>query len=856
MIYMDNSDLVLGFLLLLLLVILILVCSAYLAEWYTEKALQSYARFQSTKGKLQKLENDLDREASKWPIYARPVLFTSVDKNTQRTFGMAHRALMEAKRIEKEFPSIPLRPSEAFEMFSPMECARRILYCDAVIQLEVEFAKWLDQLEDGKKTLNQHYKAEGRTLDDVKGKLEALKARLSAAEKKVAERAHGEAFNETVGWAINYAQIGTQASTEKLEVPQDKELLHYAIADTFIRLTNYLLDHFDLYAMDVSFSEKFILDRFENRLKDFEINLRKVIEAKAKVEDEGSPAKEISPAATMRQSISGTGTKFTAQTTLQIRQATYQQAANAIEIWDDVKLLDSLLLVLKEKLERASSSFSFFLKTHAIYLELTQKIAVPNIPRLQEGSLKLETECETYWGGFATFPLHWNEALRESSLPTVEFNAAKELFISQIAYYLRSDSKIKQSELTGIISKMTCYLVKVEKGVTSYKKLSLHLQVHKDARVKVEARLENNGSSGKLVRDMELLTKDYSDANHLECAQNREEYNEFVVRAKKITGANFPAMLGELNVFEGKCWSLITRHWEEIKVLRQQCETISMRLRTQRNTIQQFKAATPRLKYDFPTIETKVHAALQHDYTKNGNVQWLEGYLQEANRVIGDADQSIAQLNAEWQTFVAAEESAFALLTQHQALLYKYQEVFSVSWAWVRIDSADLLTNAKRKMEQLSTPLSRNRDPQLKTSVEEAVWSCQKVKEELEMLNSTTLGRLAEIHQQQDEFQKSFDALMNMVDRPLAPIDYMFRSKPKVPAKLRELCFLATQVDERRQARSFLSAADAYFQKQLTEEDAEKLIQEYHINYGLIIEEQNNQAGATVNNAGRDMYSN
>ena len=117
------------------------------------------------------------------------------------------------------------------------------------------------------------------------------------------------------------------------------------------------------------------------------------------------------------------------------------------------------------------------------------------------------------------------------------------------------------------------------------------------------------------------------------------------------------------------------------------------------------------------------------------------------------------------------------------------------------------------------------------------------------------MDRLDEIQQQQDEFGQFYEALMNIIDKPLAPIDFLFKTRPKVPVKIRELCFLATQVHERMQVRSLLSAADSYFQKQLTEEDAEKLIQEYHINYGTIIEQQNNHAGATVNNAGRDINS-
>ena len=855
MIYVDRSDILLGMFVLFSVVFLIVVGLVYAAERYTKKALLSYAQFQNTKSKLENLEKDLDQEASKWPIYARPVLFKTIDKSTQCTFGTAHWALTEARRIANEFPSVPKSPSKALHILSPFQCARRILHCQAVIQQESELAERMGQLENDQKKLRHHGSEEKRTLQEVEQKLVKLKARLSAAEKKVAEKAHGESFNETIGWVINYAQIGMQASSEKLDSPREKGLLNYAIADTFISLTNYLLAHFDLSAMDVSYSAKFTLDRFESRLKDFENHLRKVIEAKARANDEQVRAKATSRATLAQTSISDTATRFTTQTALQIRRATYQQAANAIETWDDVTLLDSLLVVLSQKLERASSSFSFFQKTYTIYLDLTQKIASINIPHLQEESLKLETECERYWGKLAEIPFHWLEGLQGSAPPSVEFNSAKDLYLSQIARYFNPDSKIKQSELTGVISKMTYYLVVVENGRISYRKLSLHLQVHKDAEAKVAARLANNGSTGDLVKDMESRNKDYAETNRQECSRNRTEFDGFIGRAKKITGANFPAMLLELDTFERKCRSLMLRHSEQIKVLHQQCETNVQELNTRKKTILQFKIITPKIKYDFPSIETEIQSIVQKAYKNSGNVQWLEGYLKEVGRILGNADQALGQLNAEWEKFADAEQNTFALLTQYQASLARYQSDVSVSWMWVRKESATLLERARTKLEQLSAPLASNRDPQLKTSVSDAIRNCQRVNEELSKLNSTTLDRLDEIQQQQDEFGQFYEALMNIIDKPLAPIDFLFKTRPKVPVKIRELCFLATQVHERMQVRSLLSAADSYFQKQLTEEDAEKLIQEYHINYGTIIEQQNNHAGATVNNAGRDINS-
>ncbi len=845
---MNVPDLLLGFLLFLVLGILIPAGLAYLAEWYTKKALQSYARFQNARQTLAEFEKDLSKAAMDWPIYVRPVLFTSVDKSTQRTFGMAQRALMEAQRIVQTFPSVPMRPAEAWQVFSPFKCIERMVYCDSVIQREIEFAGWLGQLEEEKEALKQHRSEEEQTLENVRGKLDTLQKRLSAAKKKVDSKAHGDAFNETIGWVINYAQIGAQASAERLDARREKGLLNYAIADTFIRLTNYLLDHFDLSARDVSFSEKFILDRFENHLKDFEINLRKVIEAKTKA-DEDAPAKDRSSVAVVQPPLSETSPRFTVQTTLMTRQVTYQQTTNAIDTWDEAEKLDGCLDALNQKLQRASSSLFFFLKVHTIYLDLNKKIIAPNIPRLQEESLKLEADCEKYWGAFALFSVHWKEGLRGGNLPHVEFDEARELFVNKIAHHLKPDVKIKQSEMTLIISKMNYFWVKVQNGKRSFEKLSAHLKLHKDSEVIVLARLADKGSTGKQVRKMESIKEDYSKPNQETCVKYRGEYDGFVGRAGKVMGANFPAMPEELDVFEEKCQGLISAHKEEIKALHKQCENNAAALRTDRAGIGQFKGYVPRIKYNFQAIEVKITSILQKDYSGNQNHQWLQDYLKEINGVTGNAKKTLNELSAQWKTFTDLEKDASGLVMKYRTELGNYQKDFSLGWEWAKKEAAGLAEKTLTDVEKISAPLSRNRDSQYSLSIEDAIKNCQKVIRDIEAATSSNLGKLSEIQQQQVEYFQRYDALINMIDKPIPPIYYIFQIKPKIPEKLRELCVLTTQVNDRRQVGFLLNAAEKYLGDRLTEEEVANIIH-YHSNVSIT----NSQIqGHDVKIAGKDI---
>ena len=176
---MVDTSLFLGFII-LLLVIAIPVGLAYIADWYTEKAKQSYKKFQNANKNLPEIGERIDTEGRKWPVYARPVLFTSIDKEVQETFAKARQAFIEADVIASNFPEPPLRPIEPFQILSSQRSARCIKLCSFLIEQEVEFSAWEQELENNIKQFKEHYKKENRVLERVEKQLEKLKERLFA----------------------------------------------------------------------------------------------------------------------------------------------------------------------------------------------------------------------------------------------------------------------------------------------------------------------------------------------------------------------------------------------------------------------------------------------------------------------------------------------------------------------------------------------------------------------------------------------------------------------------------------------------------------------------------------------------
>src|SRR5215208_1907002 len=55
---------------------------------------------------LEKLRETMLSESDRWPMYARPVLFTEIDREAQIDFARAQQALAEAEQILPEIESV------------------------------------------------------------------------------------------------------------------------------------------------------------------------------------------------------------------------------------------------------------------------------------------------------------------------------------------------------------------------------------------------------------------------------------------------------------------------------------------------------------------------------------------------------------------------------------------------------------------------------------------------------------------------------------------------------------------------------------------------------------------------------
>src|ERR1044071_6424043 len=92
--------------LLLLLVFIVLMFLYGQARLRAAEYRRGKKKFAILNEHLEKMRDTMLSESDRWPMYARPVLFTEIDREAQIEFARAQQALAEAEQILPEIATI------------------------------------------------------------------------------------------------------------------------------------------------------------------------------------------------------------------------------------------------------------------------------------------------------------------------------------------------------------------------------------------------------------------------------------------------------------------------------------------------------------------------------------------------------------------------------------------------------------------------------------------------------------------------------------------------------------------------------------------------------------------------------
>ena len=247
------------------------------ARQKTRAYRQKRRKYENLAESLPQLKDNVLTEADRWPIYARPVLFTDVDHNAQIEFARAQQALTDADQILPEIETIaePETPEQfrLNELINISKNLRSISLGDQLIESVSAFEQVIFNLNSSLKSLrvNRHQVERKRlsiekSIEDLRKRTEQIHKRLKPLDVWQSIEAHN------LTWLVdnaNRCQFTADASIENVTEDQHGYMEHVR-ADLFVTIGNFSLDCIDLFLESQRISRRYELDKFKELFNKFD----------------------------------------------------------------------------------------------------------------------------------------------------------------------------------------------------------------------------------------------------------------------------------------------------------------------------------------------------------------------------------------------------------------------------------------------------------------------------------------------------------------------------------------------------------------------------------------------------------
>jgi hypothetical protein len=763
----------------------------FLAERNTDAAKRGFEKFKVRKTALRNLEKEVDMEAWRWPIYARPVFYTLIDQTAQVYFSNTQRAVSQARKLEKLIYQPPDRPVSIRKLLSFNHNWQRLNISLEVQRNIAEFEKLLNEIQRQLTTLQRSHYKETRLQERTKMSLEILERQIEETGKRVARYSRGKKYDENVDWAQkNTKNCHLEAQNQLTQKTSDG--INFAIADLFIKLANYILDHFDLYEQEFAIPARFELDHFEHHHDLF-------------------------------------------------RKCIGIMLGNAINDWYDLRATARMLELVDRQMQQSKRSLRIFLEKQQIFHELEQEVQSMNFPLIMQVIEQAEKDCESYWGTMDQDSTIWTKVLSYDPLPRVSIDDARRSYQADIFPSIGPDAVIKQSSIINITENIQSFLQKIHTAELNKNKLLHELNVHKQAQIEVNYRLSPTGSTHQQLIELVPIEPDTSSEIQRFCISCRKDFEVFQARAQGVQGADFPEMLVELGQFEDFCMHVRQKHEMLIDSLRSDAYELVQQLISIHSDINDLKDRKPIIEYDINETNEKMILTINSFSDDLESYKLLRSYISQARGIVSVAKKDKFQLEKSWQKFLIAHRATAKKLSAMEQMLADLQVKSEESWAWAQKEYKKLLKSALKTYERHRQELEQLTS--LDITIKDAVNTCQRVEEETGEAMVAVASKLQPIQELQEPLVNTRYALESSIRRTT-----MFDSIKKNSDVIKAFCLLAEQSRSIEGAKLYLDLAQRALEQSLSREEASQII-----NKGVYIEKQNVRSGGLVNNAGRDI---
>ncbi|SRR6266498_2375430 len=444
----------------------------YIAARQRSKEYQRGKRkFQSLSSSLAHLEEHISEETDRWPIYARPVIFTDLDHKAQIDFAKAQQALESAHEILPVIQSIEeTKTSKLLKRIDFFNLPKNL----QVISLENSLIGYRNAFEQEILNLGTSLKSlriGGRQVRKQKNQIERSILDLQNKKEEINEKLHPldvwraiEAQN--LSWLVTIADSCHSEAVNCIQSASDDEYgyMEHARANVFVSIGNISLGCIELFIESENISRRYELDKFQELFEKSTNVLQSVLEMD--------------------------------------------------EVWNNWRKLKKIkpyidgLPITKQKAEKSLRTFKR-LQEH--FEKLIMLISDINLEKEIEFIKMLEKNCEDYWYSFAERKTYWEKALGiPTKLPSTELNSFRALIVAEINPAIAIDMVIKQSRILDLMRKLGEAITWHDSINILVFQLESELKIHQEAEKEVNRLLAPDGDASLIHQEIITVLSDTS----------------------------------------------------------------------------------------------------------------------------------------------------------------------------------------------------------------------------------------------------------------------------------------------------------------------------------------------------------
>lgn len=727
-------------------------------------------------------------ESDRWPMYARPVLFTEIDREAQIDFARAQQALAEAEQIVPEIEGTeePELPDQfrLRDLFDVPKLLRTISLGNRLSGSVSELEQLILTLQTAQRSLrmNRQQVEEKRltvekSIEDLRVRTEQIQKRLKPLDVWRSIEAHNFL------WVVGIAERCQVEASSRLMTSNenDQGYIEHATAMIFVEIGNFSLDCIELFLESQKISRRYELDTFIHYFAESTGFLQSILQ--------------------MEEVWSG---------------------------WKKLRQVKPYIEALPTTRQQAEASLRSFRNRQEYFEKLLDRISLIDIEREIQFVDALEKEGSYYWYPYEEQKTFWEKALGSPTvLPSQELDRFKTLLLGEIHPATHVDAVIKQSQLLSLIQKASQALTWHDTITRLILQLGTALRSHKEAQHTVNQLLASQGEASRLHDRLKLVLMDTS--SELREAGTRQvgEIQSYLEQARPIRGVDFPEILTHLGQWIADSEHVVRQHdvqLEELKAgydqFHKQIGTLIKELGVYMNHIPPFD--DPSIQFFDVIFDEGIVIMSEQKIEK---YSWLSPAVQRMQAWSEKSEPVIAAAREKYSAFENEHQLVEELLDQTEAELRRSKSEIDSSWGWSRSETHPKIDSLARAFVREKNHWERIRERNWADyNIHQAIATCENLVTFCQGVLLDLAQTMEHIHPRQDQLADKTESVMLLIDQNGSSLSTSDR------IDIRSLVGMARETSDYEFANRLLDYAEAMAMKRtntLTRNEITNLIQSH-----------------------------